>query len=491
MSIPTMRQPERSDFVVVANRLPVVVEKDADGTEQWKHSPGGLVSALEPFLRSRHGAWVGWPGVPDTEIAPITDGGLKMHPVALSAGEFRDYYEGFSNATLWPLYHDVVMPPVFRRDWWDSYVQVNRKFAEAAAAVSADGATVWVQDYQLQLVPAMLRELRPDLLIGFFLHIPFPPTELFMQLPWRREIIQGLLGADLIGFQRPGGALNFRWLADQLTDAQDDRTDPGALRYDDREVRVGAFPISVDTTGIDQLARTAPVRARGEEIRAQLSHSRRILLGIDRLDYTKGIDIRLRAFHELLRERRISPGDVTMVQIATPSRERVDHYRRLRVEIEQTVGRINGEFGRVGHPAVHYLHTSVGLEELIALYGIADVMLVTPLRDGMNLVSKEYVASRYDLAGALVLSEFAGAAAELDNAYLVNPHHIEAVKDAMVAALDQGADEARSRMTQLRRQVRTRDVGYWARSFLSALSDSTLTRVALAEIEEELEPVSA
>ncbi|MFB6891934.1 trehalose-6-phosphate synthase [Kitasatospora sp. NPDC056327] len=476
MNDPTTR-PARagsSDFVIVANRLPAVLDRAADGTERWKRSPGGLVSALEPFLRARRGVWVGWPGVPDATVEPFTDGGLRLHPVPLSSAEFRDHYEGFSNATLWPLYHDVVVPPAYHRRWWDSHVRVNRKFAEAAAAASAPGATVWIQDYQLQLVPAMLRELRPDLRIGFFLHIPFPPIELFLQLPWRREIVDGLLGADLIGFQRPGGATNFRWLAGRLAGARE--TAPGVLGPagpdgpTGREVRVGAFPISVDAGAIDRLARTGAVRERAAELRAALGNPRRVVLGVDRLDYTKGIDLRLRAFHELLAEGRISPGEVTMVQIATPSRERVDHYRRLREEIERTVGRINGEFGRVGRPAVHYLHTSVGPAELTALYQAADVMLVTSLRDGMNLVCKEYVASRHDLGGALVLSEFAGAAAELTGAHLVNPHHLEGLKDAVEAALDQPAEEGRRRMAEQRAHVLAHDVDHWARTFLAALA---------------------
>ncbi|MCM2416262.1 trehalose-6-phosphate synthase [Streptomyces sp. RKAG290] len=463
-------------LVVVANRLPVSLESAPDGTRRWRHSPGGLVSALEPFLRTQQGAWVGWPGAAGQDMPPPQDEGLRLHPVDLSADEVGGFYEGFSNGTLWPLYHDVVMPPEYHRTWWEAYVRVNRKFARAAADVSAPGATVWVQDYQLQLVPAMLRELRPDLRIGFFLHIPFPPVELFMQLPWRAEIIQGLLGADLIGFHRPGGAQNFQWLAGRLAGRESARTvsgtggAPGEIRVGDRTVKVGAFPISIDAGELDQLARRPAIRRMAEQIRADLGHPKKIILGVDRLDYTKGIDVRLRALHEMLAEGRIEPREVAMVQIATPSRERVEHYVRMREDIERTVGRINGEFGRVGSPVVHYLHTSVGREELAAFYSAADVMLVTPLRDGMNLVCKEYVACRHDLGGALVLSEFAGAAAELTSAFLVNPHHLEEVKTTLHQALNVPADEARRRMTVLREQVLTHDVDHWARSFLTALN---------------------
>jgi trehalose 6-phosphate synthase len=467
-----------ADFVVVANRLPVDMERLPDGTQRWKSSPGGLVTALEPFLRSRHGAWVGWPGVPDAEVEPIADGGITSHPVTLSAAELTDYYEGFSNATLWPLYHDVVAPPAFHRHWWNAYVAVNERFAAVTATVVGDGATVWVQDYQLQLVPRILRELRPDLRIGFFLHIPFPPVELFMQLPWRTELIHGLLGADLVGFQLAGGAQNFLFLARRLAGMSATKsavgmgTRPGQVNVGDRTVRVGAFPISIDSTALDKLARSRPVRQRAAEIRDELGNPATIVLGVDRLDYTKGIDVRLRALGELYAENRISADDVVMVQLATPSRERVEHYQRMRKDIEQAVSRINGEFGRVGHPAVHYLHQSMPRSELTALFVAADVMLVTPVRDGMNLVAKEYVACRNDLSGTLVLSEFAGAAAELTSAFLVNPHDLDGIKNAIEAAITVDPEEGRRRMRALRRQVMTHDVQRWARSFLAALGST-------------------
>ncbi len=260
-------------FVVVANRLPMDLEPLPDGTPRWKSSPGGLVTALEPFLRSRRGAWIGWPGVSDAEAEPLTDGDITLHPVTLSDADVTNYYEGFSHATLWPLYHDAVAPPAFHRHWWEAYVEVNERFAAAAAKIAGEAATVWVQDYQLQLMPRRLRELRPDLQIGFFLHIPFPPVELFMQLPWRTELIRGLLGADLVGFQLPGGAQNFLFLARKLAGvsatkgAVGVRTRPGQVDVGDRTVQVGAFPISIDSTALDKLARSKPVR-RGDPRRA-------------------------------------------------------------------------------------------------------------------------------------------------------------------------------------------------------------------------------
>jgi trehalose 6-phosphate synthase len=458
-----------ADFIVVANRLPVDLVVAPDGTRTWKQSPGGLVTALEPMLRSREGAWVGWPGVPDTDVEPLENDGLLLHPVRLAADEVADYYEGFSNATLWPLYHDVVERPVYDRNWWNAYVRINERFADEVAKVAAPGACVWVQDYQLQLVPAMLRELRPDLRIGFFLHIPFPPTELFMQLPWRSQIVQGLLGADLVGFHTPGGVRNFRWLTARLAGAQSTSGGRGEVRYGGRTITVGAFPISIDSGSLDRLSRSRAVRERAAQIRAELGSPKRVVLGVDRLDYTKGINQRLIAFHELLAAGRISAEDTVMIQLATPSRERVEHYQRLRADIEQTVGRINGEFARVGYPPVHYLHRSLPRDELAAFFAAADVMLVTPLRDGMNLVAKEYVACRNDLSGALVLSEFTGAAIELKESFLVNPHDVDGLGNTLFEALTVEPEDGRRRMRALRRQVLTHDVDRWARSFLSAL----------------------
>ena len=468
---------EGSQFVVVANRLPVDLERLPDGTTTWKRSPGGLVTALEPLLRRRSGAWIGWPGVPDTDEEPIFVDGLYLCPVRLSEDDLAEYYEGFSNATLWPLYHDVIVKPIYQREWWDRYVDVNRRFAEATSRAAAKNATVWVQDYQLQLVPKMLRELRPDLTIGFFLHIPFPPIELFMQMPWRTAIIEGLLGADLVGFQLPGGAQNFLILARRLVGANTSRGSVGVrsrfgeVEYGSRVVRVGAFPISIDSAELDRKGHQRSIRQRAREIRSELGNPRKILLGVDRLDYTKGIDVRLQAFSELLAEGRAKRDDTVFVQLATPSRERVESYIELREDIEQRVGRINGEYGEVGHPVVHYLHRPAPRDELIAFYVASDVMLVTPLRDGMNLVAKEYVACRSDLGGALVLSEFTGAADELRQAYLVNPHDLDGVKDAIEAAMNQTPEEGRRRMRALRRQVLIHDVDRWARSFLDALAD--------------------
>ncbi|SHH38638.1 alpha,alpha-trehalose-phosphate synthase (UDP-forming) [Geodermatophilus nigrescens] len=455
-----------SPVVVVANRLPVDQVTDPDGTTRWQRSPGGLVTALEPFVAGRGGAWVGWSGSAGEAPEPFESGGISLVPVELSEEEVDRYYEGMSNASLWPLYHDVVEKPEYHRTWWDTYVQVNKRFADRAAEVAAEGAIVWVHDYQLQLVPAMLRQRRPDLTIGFFLHIPFPPYELFTQLPWRSAIVEGLLGADLVGFQLPSAAANFVQLARRLHELP---TRGATVEYDGRVVTARAFPISIDVASFDELASSPEVVARAKEIRAELGDPEKMILGVDRLDYTKGISVRLNAFQELLEDGVVEAPGTVMVQVATPSRERVEHYVHMRETIEQQVGHINGVFGSIGGPAVHYFNQSMPREELAALYRAADVMLVTPYRDGMNLVAKEYVAARADLGGTLVLSEFAGAASELKQAFLVNPHDITGVKNQLLRALRVEPAEGARRMRVMRRYLAKHDLDHWATSFFDAL----------------------
>jgi alpha,alpha-trehalose-phosphate synthase [UDP-forming] len=499
-------------FVVVANRLPVDRGRGPDGETEWLASPGGLVAALEPVVRDAKGAWVGWPGDAGPAPEEFDSGGMHLAGVGLSAAEMRHFYEGFCNATLWPLYHDVIAPPEFHRTWWEAYVTVNRRFARAAARQAARGATIWVHDYQLQLVPGMLRELRHDVRIGFFNHIPFPGYEIFAQLPWRRQIIEGLVGADLLGFQRQQDATNFmracrraaglstRGSLVRVPDRGPGSGEPGAepapegagpavqgaevprpeseesrqRRWEaagtgSREVRATAFPISIDTAAYEELAARPDVRARAKEIRHALGEPDIVLLGVDRLDYTKGILHRLRAYSEILDEGSLTVPEAVLVLVASPSRERVEHYRLLRDEVEVTVGRMNGKHAELGNPPVHYLHQSYPREEMVALYLAADVMMVTSLRDGMNLVAKEYVACRPDETGALVLSEFTGAADELSGAFLVNPHDIQGMKDTIVRAARVSPAEARRRMRSMRRRVREHDVAHWAASFLSAL----------------------
>ena len=460
---------DTAQLVIVANRLPVDRVELPDGSTEWRRSPGGLVSALDPVMRANDGVWIGWAGGTQTDLEPFEEDGLSLVPVPLTAEEIEGFYEGMSNSTLWPIYHDVVAKPEFRRAWWDSYVTVNKRFADHVVEIAEEGATVWVHDYQLQLVPQMLRELRPDLRIGFYLHIPFPPAELFAQLPWRRQLLEGLLGADLVGFQLSGGAGNFVRLVRQRVGHKTHRD----LVYlpDGRTVRAAAFPISIDTSSFEELARTEGVVERATEIREALGEPRRVFLGVDRLDYTKGIVARLRAFSELIEDGDLDVDEAVFVQVATPSRERVEQYRILRDEIDRLVGRINGDLGRIGRPAISYLHSSYPREEMAALYRAADVMVVTPYRDGMNLVAKEYVACRYDDAGALVLSEFAGAADELRQAWLVNPYDINGMKTALLEAYRSPEKETTKRMKAMRRTVLKNDVDAWARDFLTGLAE--------------------
>jgi trehalose 6-phosphate synthase len=467
-----------ASFVVVANRLPVDRVENTDGTADWRPSPGGLVTAFEPTMQRPRGPWVGWHGAADEELESFEHEGLALAPVPLSSSEVEEYYEGFANATLWPLYHDAIATPQFRREWWDSYVIVNQRFADHVAKVAAAGAVVWVQDYHLQLLPQMLRRQRPDVRIGFFLHIPFPPTELYVQLPWRRQILEGLLGADIVGFQLPGGARNFvRLVRDRLgLETLRDRI----RTRDGREVFARAYPISIDAKGFHELAASDQAAERATEIRHDLGDPRVMLLGVDRLDYTKGIPERIQAFGELIAEGRIDPDETVLLQLAIPSRQRVEQYRQLRDDIDRLVGRINGEVPRIGRPPIIYLHVSYPRIEMAAFCRAADVMVVTPLRDGMNLVAKEYVACRQRDDGALVLSEFTGAARELRQAYLVNPHDIDGLKDRLVEAMNDVPRNKAQRMRAMRRQVFENDIDKWARMFLDDLERLNGTPAARA-----------
>nr|ABV26721.1 trehalose-6-phosphate synthase [Actinoplanes sp. SN223/29] len=454
---------QRSSFVVVANRLPVDEVTLPSGEKQWRSSPGGLVTALHPVLTEHRGTWIGWAGGDGPAPEPFDLEGIHIHPVPLSADELERYYEGQSNATIWPLYHDAVETPAYNA-WRDSYRTVNQRFAEAAADVAA-GRHRLGAGLPAPAVPAMLREMRPDLRIGFFLHIPFPPIELFMQMPFRAEILRGLLGADLVGFQQRLAAQNFVRLARHLLGL---RYEGQSILVDGRRVKAGAFPISIDTRDMERLAatrRAGPGQADPRRAgRSQDGHPRRRPAGLH-----QGHRAAPQGLPRAAGRRELQVGDAVMVQVATPSRERVEHYQTLRVKVEREVGRINGEFGKVGTPAVHYLHQSVHSRSS-PMYAAADVMMVTPLRDGMNLVAKEYIACRGDTGGALVLSEFAGAATELRQSFLCNPHDPDGVKDALLRAINAEPAELKRRMRVMQRHLRTHDVARWARTSLDELT---------------------
>ncbi len=455
------------DLIVVANRLPVEPPTAAGHATDaaWRRAPGGLVSALDAVLRSRPCTWVGY----GDQTQPTQRGTIALRAVPVDAELYADYYTGFCNSAIWPLYHDAIQTPEFHRHQFDAYLAVNRAFAEHAAELAGPGAVVWVHDYQLQLVPDLLRRLRPDVRVGFFLHIPFPPPELFAQLPWRRQILEGLLGSDLIGFQTAGDTHNFLAACSRFIGAH---AEGGKIILADRAVTVEAFPVGVDARGFSEVAARETVQQRAHELRAELGNPHTLMLGVDRLDYTKGIDIRLRAFAELMERGGLDPASTVFVQVAVPTRGEIREYQRARTEVESLVGRINGSLASIGAPAIHYLHRMLDYDELVALYLASDVLVVTPLRDGMNLVAKEYVATRNDGSGALVLSEFAGAAQQMSAAWLVNPYDTVALEDAMEEAATSTEAERKARMMALRRSVFEEDVESWAREFLHALGPS-------------------
>jgi len=453
-------------LVVVSNRLPFQAECGTDGVV-LSRSPGGLVAALEPALERQGGVWVGWPGATREEAEPR---GLTLPaspritwcPVTLTAEEVGQYYEGFANGTLWPLFHYFVGAVQIDGAAWRAYERVNERFAAAAAAALVERAVVWVHDYQLLRVPHHLRRLAPQASIAFFLHIPFPATDVFRVLPWSRSLLEGVLAADLVGVHVPAYVNHLLTCAERLLGAEVDRA-AGLIRFQGREVSVQAHPIGIDVGLIEGLARAAEPapRLRGEDRPAEI-------LGVDRLDYTKGIPERLLAVERLLQRYPEYRRRVRFTQIMVPSRERVERYAELKRQIDESVGRINGRFSEDGWTPVHYQVRSLPPEELVPLYRRADVALVTPLRDGMNLVAKEYAAAQLENDGVLILSEMAGAADELQEALLVNPLDIDAVAEALHRALGMPKDERLARMSALRDRVRSNDVHAWVDRFLEA-----------------------
>jgi trehalose 6-phosphate synthase len=480
----------RAGLVLVANRLPIERVTTTDGLQAWRRSVGGVVTALEPVLRA-HDIWIGWDGLrhphaPACPMSPVAAGhspyaDVRLHQLHLTRTQVEAYYEGYANQTLWPLYHDRVADdvarPRFERAWWMAYQQVNRAFAEAAAELASPGATVWVNDYHLQLVPAMLRTLRPDVRIGFFLYIPVPTVENFAELPERAEILRGVLGADLVGVNRLADVHAFlRLVGEELGLHAAD----GMLDYDDRQVEVRAFPYSVDVGHIQAYAERILARNEPNRVRKKYGDPHTLILGVERLDYTKGIGERLDAFRALLADGRLNPRTTVHVQVAAPSRERITAYRMLSVRIAEQVRAINAEFGQPGRPVVHYISETLSHDELIPMYLAADVMAVTPLRDGMNLVAKEYVAARVDFDGALILSTSAGAADELSQAYLVNPRKPQALADILAQAAHAAPAERRTRMKALRASLGNHDARRWGDGFLRQLCAQRPDRGAIA-----------
>jgi trehalose 6-phosphate synthase len=463
--------PGDAPLILVANRLPLARQQGV-----WRPASGGLVTALTPVIERVGGAWIGWDE--DAQGVPARVEGLNcdLHAVDLEPELVEGYYHGFTNRTLWPLFHDLVVQPVIDRSWWRSYVTVTTRFADAVSEVVEASPTppiVWIQDYHLLLLPQLLRERHPDLRIGMFLHIPFPAPELFARLPWRESLLGGMLAADSLGFHTEQYRDNFlRTVQRVLPDATvlGDRV----MRDDGRRVRALAHPISIDTEDFAELARASATDAEVAALREQFG-DRKVLLGVDRLDYTKGIRHRLQAIELLLEQRPHLRGRFVFVQIAVPSRDDVEEYRRLRTQVETEVGRINGRFTEPGHDVpVHYLHRAIDRTRLAAYYRLADVMCVTPLKDGMNLVAKEFVTVRdaTDGDGVLILSEFCGTAYEFGHdAVRCNPFDVEGLATLMEGALELTPDDRRARIARMAQVVRDHDVFRWVTDELDAIWD--------------------
>lgn len=483
------KQHER--LIVVSNRLPFSFRRDKSGKWRAEPSGGGLVTALLPVLRHRGGIWIGWPGgtddVPnmgaDLSLAG-EDTGFTLQAVALTAEEVRNFYEGFSNEVIWPLFHDLQLLCNFDPVYWRTYRDVNRKFARAAHAASRTGDFIWVHDYHLMNVARELRRLGTKARIGFFLHIPFPSLDIFLKLPWRMALIDALLQFDLVGFQTAHDRRNFvQCVRALVAEAEiDGRGQVVQVKAGGRSVRVGNFPISIDYNAFMRQAATPEVAARAKELHRMLPN-RNVLLGIDRLDYTKGIPLRLRAFHDLLTRYPELRERVSLIQVVVPSREDIAEYRDLKTEIERLVGRINGSFVEPGGwVPVWYVYRSLSRLDLIAYYRAADIGLITPLKDGMNLVAKEYCACSIEEDCTLILSEFAGAAAQLGrSALLVNPYDIEGVADSIHRAFHMDKAERQARMRRMRRSIREYDVFWWVDSFLRAAITKDLRAFPLPE----------
>lgn len=463
-------------ILVVSNRLPVTLKKTG-GRWRAEKSAGGLTSAMAPLLERSGGLWIGWSG----DSSPPDDGNRRQViddlrqrkrfiAVDLPVETARGFYEGFSNETLWFLFHNFPSLLRFRLDDWRSYVEANRLFCDAVMEHLQPGDIIWVHDYQLLLLPSMIRERAPDARIGFFLHIPFPAASIFRILPHREELLQGMLGADYIGFHTHRYLQNFRASMLRVLGL---RSQMSKVEYGDRSVRFDAQPIGIAAEEFERQVTEPATQKRLTKMRDDFA-DRKLLLAVDRLDYIKGIPHRMQSYRELLRRNPQLHGRVTLIQVAVPSRERVKTYKELRSEVDNLVGQINGEFGMADWTPIIYLRRNVPLPELVALYALADVAWISPLRDGFNLVAKEYVACNPN--GLLVLSEFAGAASEMGEALFVNPYDIEATAETIARALELPSEERTQRIEALRRRVKHNNVYAWGEQFISNILDSVNNR---------------
>jgi trehalose 6-phosphate synthase len=481
-------------LTIVSNRLPVVLKKTPRRGWDVQPGSGGLVTAMAPVLRDRGGLWVGWPGT-SSELArnlrgPLREAarmsGYRLEPVPLNRAQVDGFYYGFANEVLWPLFHDLPSRCNFDPGYWKTYLECNGLFARVVKEQIAEGDPVWVHDYHLMGVAAQLREMGSESRLGFFLHIPFPPLDIFLRLPWRVEVLESLLAYDLIGLQTLRDRRNFVQCARALLPGLRFRGKGQVVstEWKGREIRLGAFPISIDFEEFAGHASSREVAERAWYLHEEFPN-RQLLLGVDRLDYSKGIPERLRGFERALECHRDLHGKITLIQVVVPSRVEIPKYQALKTEIERIVSEINGRFTKPGWVPIHYVFRSLDREELLAFYRTAEIAIVTPVKDGMNLVAKEYCACNVDLDGALILSEFAGAAAQLKKgALLVNPHNLDAVSDAVHQAFHMPADERRERMKKLRLGIRRRDIYWWVDNYLQAVFAKDLE--AFPHVTEEL-----
>jgi trehalose 6-phosphate synthase/phosphatase len=463
-------------LLVVSNRLPLTAKR-VSGRWRSERSSGGLVAAMAPLMQQTRGLWLGWPGdaMPGEREgrARLMETWEEKHgyvAVDIPPKVSRSFYEGYANDTLWPLLHGFPTRVVFVPETWAAYHDANQRFADAVLDRHREDDLIWAHDYQLMLVPQMIRERAPEARIGFFLHIPFPSSEVFRILPEREELLRGLLGADTLAFQTHGHLHNFRRSILQVLGLES-RMD--SVQVEGRTVRLSALPIGIQSDEWHQLRFEDDKVARRRSQLRDRHHGRRLLISVDRLDYTKGIPERLRTFRRLLRAVPAWRGKVTLVQVAVPSRERVPAYADLRREVSELVGEVNGDFGTPEWQPVVYLRRSVNKQELAALYSAADVAWVGPLRDGMNLVAKEYIACQHEGDGVLLLSEFAGAAQELGEALRINPYDEVGTAEAVVRALEMEPDERAERMAALHERVHENDAVRWAERFIDGLRTAT------------------
>ncbi|MEM9916981.1 MAG: bifunctional alpha,alpha-trehalose-phosphate synthase (UDP-forming)/trehalose-phosphatase [Bacteroidota bacterium] len=455
-------------LVIVSNRLPVTIDKK-DGELFYHPSAGGLATGLHSLDQSIDKVWIGWPGkeIVDPWEQEAIRGKLEkdqLIPVFLSDEEIQNYYEGFSNKSIWPHFHYFTQYTAYEDHYWVAYCKVNRKFAEVVINHLLEGDILWVHDYQLMLLPGMVREAHPKMSIGFFLHIPFPSYELFRILPWRQEILEGIIGADQIGFHTFDYMRHFLSAVYRIGGYEHNF---GKLTVQNRAVNVDVFPMGIDYEKYAHPEKVADTTESSRLIQRLLAKKRRLIISIDRLDYTKGIPQRLRAYEQFISRHPHYKGKVTLMLIVVPSRSNVDQYQELKDEVDTLVGRIDGEYRTFGWSPIQYFYRSFSFAELTALYEVADIAMITPLRDGMNLVAKEYVASKEkSKKGVLILSEMAGAANELSDALLVNPQDLNDMVQAIVKALEMPLDEQKERLEKMQLRLKKYTVRHWAESFL-------------------------